>query len=301
MVSTITTRRIRNSRPSFGGAAPSSTIPFPRKGNMTAVEILTFLPNSIDCADVVYRLISNGGSRKSIYAIVNTHRNSQAGWSLSWCGEAMYKTMAKAGYTDWTITRHGQWHDQQKSTWDEGKLDVGDLRTTSDEPAGDVPFSELAENVRAMPEGNDALDLTRMVQYCLENAGDVWLYPRDYEELLQLIGGPAQIGKENVDRAVLKRWENKKPPPALPSTERPLQEVEEMTGTRKRSGVARRTSRNTTPGPSLQIKATPTGTKPQMSAAQSTLKDTAGESEIRDELSIPYTRAEVSVTVGGSP
>jgi hypothetical protein len=140
-----------------------------------------------------------------------------------------------------------------------------------------------------------------MVQYCLENAGDVWLYPRDYEELLQLIGGPAQIGKENVDRAVLKRWENKKPPPALPSTERPLQEVEGMMGTRKRSGVARRTSRNTTPGPSLQIKATPTGTKPQMSAAQSTLKDTAGESEIRDELSIPYTRAEVSVTVGGSP
>jgi hypothetical protein len=268
---------------------------------MTAVEILAFLPNSIDCGDVVYRLISNGGSRKSIHTIINTHRNSQAGWSLNWCGEAMYKTMAGAGYIGWTITRHDQWHDQQKGTWDDGKLDVGDLRTTSDEPAGDVAFSRLAENVRAMPERDDALDLTRMVQYCLQHAEDDWLYPRDYEKLLRSIGGPAQVGKEKVDRAVLKRWENKKPPPPLPASVQPLQKVEGMTDTRKRSSVARETSRNTTLGPSLQVKATTTGKKPPMSATQSALKDAIGRSETRDEPSASYARAEVSVTVGSSP
>lgn len=301
MASPKTTHRTRKSRPSFGGAAPSSTIPFPKHANMTAVEILAFLPNSIDCGDVVYRLISNGGSRKSIHAIINTHRNSQAGWSLNWCGEAMYKTMAGAGYIGWTITRHDQWHDQQKGTWDDGKLDVGGLRTTSDEPAGDAAFSRLAENVRAMPEGDDALDLTRMVQYCLQHAEDDWLYPRDYEKLLRSIGGPAQVGKEKVDRAVLKRWENKKPPPPLPASVQPLQKVEGMTDTRKRSSVARETSRNTTLGPSLQVKATTTGKKPPMSATQSALKDAIGRSETRDEPSASYARAEVSVTVGGSP
>jgi hypothetical protein len=268
---------------------------------MTAVEILAFLPNSIDCGDVIYRLISNGGSRKSIHAIINTHRNSQAGWSLNWCGEAMYKTMAGAGYSGWTITRHDQWHDQQKGTWDDSKLDVGDLRTTSDEPAEDVAFSRLAENVRAMPEGDDALDLTRMVQYCLQHAKDEWLYPRDYEKLLRSIGGPTPVGKENEDRAVLKRWENKKPPPPLPASVQPLQEVEGMTDTRKRSSVARETPSNTTPGPSLQVKATKTGKKPPMNATQSALKDAKGRSEIRDEPSASYARAEVSVTVGGSP
>ena len=305
MASPTTTRRMRKSKPSFGGAAPSSTIPFPRNANMTAVEILAFLPNSIDCADVVYRLVSNGGSRKSIHAIINTHRVSQTGWSLNWCGEAMYKTMARAGYDNWTITKHDQWHDQQKDTWDGGKLDVGDLRTTSDEPAGDVSFSRLAEDVKAMPEGDDALDLTRMVQYCLQNAEDGWLYPRDYKELLRSIGGPAQVKKENVDGAVLKRWERKKPPPPpppLPATVQPLQEVKGTTETRKRSSVARTTSRNTTPGPSLRVKATTTGEKLQMSATQNALKKSArGGSKIRDEPSVPYTRADVCVTVGGSP
>lgn len=204
----------------------------------------------------------------------------------------MYKTMAGAGYIGWTITKHDHWHDQQKGTWDDGKLDVGDLRTTSDEPAGDVAFSRLAENVRAMPEGDDALDLTRMVQYCLQHAEDDWLYPRDYEELLRSIGGPAQVGKENIDGAVLKRWENRKPP---------LQEVEGMTDTRKTSSVERGTSRKTAPKPSLPVKATTTEKKPQMSATQSALKDAIGGSEVREEPSNPYARAEVSVTVDGSP
>ena len=261
----------------------------------------------------------------------------------------MYKTMAGAGYIGWTITKHDQWHDQQKGTWDDDKLDVGDLRTTSDEPAGDVAFSRLAENVRAMPEGDDALDLTRMVQYCLQHAEDGWLYPRDYEELLRSIGGPAQVGKENVDSAVLKRWENKKPllplpasvqplqevegmtdtrkkpppplpasfrplqkvegmtdtrkkpPPPLPASVQPLQEVEGMTDTRKTSSVVRGTSRKTTPKRSLPVKATTTGEKPQMSTTRSSLKDTISGPEVRDEPSEPYARAEVSVTVNGSP
>jgi hypothetical protein len=53
-----------------------------------------------------------------------------------------------------------------------------------------VPFESLATSVRRMPEDGEALDLTRIVQYYAENPTENWLYPRDYDELLDLLGGP---------------------------------------------------------------------------------------------------------------
>ena len=44
-----------------------------------------------------------------------------------------------------------------------------------------------------MPEGDNALDLTRVVRYCIQNAEDRWEYPRDYEDLLNLLGGPTEV------------------------------------------------------------------------------------------------------------
>lgn len=185
---------------------------------MTIVEILAFLPNSINCTDVIYRMISNGGTRKAIHAIINTHRDFSVEWSVNCCGEAMYKTMHKGGYPDWTIKRHGLWHNGRKDSWDGNRLDVGDLRT-SPGSAGTVSFRKLAENVRTMPEGDDALDLTRMVRYCKQNDGERWRYPTDYEELLDLLGGPAEVGSKHTDGAVFDRWEHRKAPP--PTERRP--------------------------------------------------------------------------------
>ncbi|KAJ4335679.1 hypothetical protein N0V87_005937 [Didymella glomerata] len=162
---------------------------------MTVSEILAFLPNSMNSADVIYRMVSNGGTRKTIHAMINTFRNFEAEWSTNCCGETMYRTMHKAGFTDWTITKHDLWHDSQRSAWDANRLDVGKLRTVSvSGAAGNVSFRSLARNVRMMPEGDDALDLTGMVRYCVQNAEDGWMYPKDYEELLDLLGGPAKKG-----------------------------------------------------------------------------------------------------------
>lgn len=85
----------------------------------------------------------------------------------------MYRTMGKAGYTDWTITKHDLWHNSRRDVWDANSLDVGELRTASTSGvAGTVTFRSLARNVRLMPEGDDALDLTRMVRYCVQYAED---------------------------------------------------------------------------------------------------------------------------------
>ncbi|KAH6629565.1 hypothetical protein C7974DRAFT_424587 [Boeremia exigua] len=244
-------------RASFHETAPPNTIPFPKQANMTVAEILAFFPNCINCADVIYRMISNGGSRKAIHAIINAHRDLEAEWSINCCGEAMYKTMEKAGYAQWTVKKHNNWHESRKASWDGSRLDVGVLRTFPGGPAGTVSFRKLAESVRTMPEGDDALDLTRMVQYCVQNDEDGWRYPNDYEELLELLGGPKQVREANTDRAVFSRWEDRKAPPPLPRPTQPQQSIEvfgELKKLRRISSAVRRKtdkvtrSRNLSPG-----------------------------------------------------
>lgn len=297
------TRRLRDSKPTFRDSAPSNTIPFPKMANMTVVEILAFLPNSINCPDVIYRMISNGGSRKSIHAMINTHRAFETEWSANCCGEAMYKTMEKAGYVNWTITRHDRWHDdQQRALWDGKKLAVSELRVTRGASAEGISFSRLASNMRVLPEGDDALDLTRMVRYCVEEAEDGWTYPTDYEELLELIGGPAPVRDENTDSAAFERWEKRRPPPPSPKSVQRLHcfkhfEGKKPTGT---SGVARRRSRNASPGSSAStpVRAAEEDLRP--SADHIERDSPTCESEYSDRLSIPYTRTSVSVNTGAS-
>jgi hypothetical protein len=68
-------------------------------------------------------------------------------------------------------------------------------------PDANVPFKSRATSVRRMPERGKALDLTRMVQYCNENSAKNWLHPRDYDKLLELLGGPLPVRAGNLDRA----------------------------------------------------------------------------------------------------
>ncbi|KAF3052356.1 hypothetical protein E8E11_010680 [Didymella keratinophila] len=251
-------RRTYPTKPTFDDTAPSNTIPFPKQANMTVPEILAFLPNSINCADVIYRMVSNGGTRKTIHAIINTYRNFEAEWSANCCGETMYRIMDKAGYTDWTITKHDLWHNSQRSLWDANKVDVGKLRTASvGDGAGTVSFRSLAMNVRTMPEGDDALDLTRMVQYCVQNAEDGWGYPKDYEELLDLLGGPVEVRELNTDGAVFRRWEDRKAPPPTPRPTPPppsvglvnsLTQAGRQAGGLRRKSTAEKRSRTVSPG-----------------------------------------------------
>lgn len=148
----------------------------------------------------------------------------------------MYKTMQKAGYTDWTVKKHDLWHASQKASWDKTSVDVGNFRTVSAMPVEGVSFKSLAVDVRMMPDGEDALDLTRMVSYCVQNLEDRWQYPQDYEELLNFLGGPVKMQEENTDGAVFRRWEDRKPPPPLPKPTRLLQGIELLDGWKQTRG-----------------------------------------------------------------
>ncbi|KAJ4989684.1 hypothetical protein SVAN01_04901 [Stagonosporopsis vannaccii] len=297
-------RRRGSTKASFGDSAPPNTIPFPKQAKMTVVEILAFLPNCINCPDVVYRMISNGGTRKSIHAIINTHREFDVEWSANCCGEAMYKTMEQGGYTEWTVKKHSLWHDGRKESWDEDRLDVGHLRTAPNGPAVTVSFRRLAENVRTMPEGDDALDLTRMVSYCVQNAGEGWRYPTDYEELLDLLGGPAKAEKENTDGAVFGRWEHRKPPPPTERSPQGMELLEEWETikTKKSRRCFGRDTRSRPVSASTSLLA-------ERRAAWKNMHDVAGNTsvEVNDDSQLdhgrgtPYVRAPVSTDADHFP
>ncbi|KAF1850671.1 uncharacterized protein K460DRAFT_267174, partial [Cucurbitaria berberidis CBS 394.84] len=201
----------------LGPAAPAESLPFPTNAHLTLVELVTFLPNSIRCADVIYRLISNGGTRQALWAIVNTQRDLPVELSQNCCGAWMYKSMKKAGYNGWTIKTHDRFHSGRKATWEESRLDVNfripRQRKRESTQVPDIPFKALAVDVRIMPQGDDALDLTRMVQYCIQEPSNPWMYPRDYDALLGVLGGPAAVQKEHSDRAAFGRWAGVMPPP----------------------------------------------------------------------------------------
>ncbi|KAF1828292.1 hypothetical protein BDW02DRAFT_512669 [Decorospora gaudefroyi] len=210
--------RSENRGHGFGAPAPSMYLLFPASANITAVELLTFLPNTVHCANVVYRLMTNGGSPHAVWTIINTQRDLSVEWSQSTSRTTLYKAMRKAGYKDWVLRIHDKFHEERKDTWDEADMDVAGFLTPGQigkrqMPAADVPFKSLAVDVRRMPQGDDALDLTRMVQYCVENPSEPWMYPQDYDALLGVLGGATVIRMEHIDREAFKRWAGVKPPP----------------------------------------------------------------------------------------
>ena len=184
---------------SFGSDAPSRHLPFPRSGNITAVELLTFFPNCIRSADVVYRLMSNGGARGNICAIINTFRALEKEWSSNNCGRTLCIAMREGGFEGWTTMIHARWHTGEiKRAWDGHNVSVSGLRVPCQngekgEPGNGIPFCTLGRGLRKLPKGDDALDLTRMIDYCVKNEEEKWIYPRDYDELLHLLGGPNPV------------------------------------------------------------------------------------------------------------
>jgi hypothetical protein len=201
----------------FWPYALSRDLPFPSHASLTAYELIAFLPNSIRCSDVVYRFASNGASRHVLWVMINTGRDFLKAWTADQCGSTMSKTMSKAGYVGWTLTKHNDWHANRTSEWDETALTTNNFQTTDDERVqcefNAVPFKDLAKGVRNRPEGSDALDLTRMVEYAVKFPEEMWMYPRDYEKMLGMLGGSAFIKREHCDRASFTRWEVRIPAP----------------------------------------------------------------------------------------
>lgn len=203
---------VQNSVPNFEKPPPRN-LHFPN-ANITAVELLTFLPRCLSSADVVYRFVSNQGTRESILSTINTNRMTKKAWDLNYLYRTTSAAMKDAGHGDWTFNKHAKFFEEALQNWNDASLSVSGFKTKCErsgigKPDEDIPFARLANGVSNMPEGDDALDLTRMILHCVRNPSESWMYPSQYDLLLQHLGGPKELSAEAVDRLAFKRWENR--------------------------------------------------------------------------------------------
>ncbi|KAH7351380.1 hypothetical protein BKA66DRAFT_430847 [Pyrenochaeta sp. MPI-SDFR-AT-0127] len=207
----------------FGVDSPSWNLSFPA-GNLTAAEILAYLPHWLKSVDVIDRFITNGARSVTVAAMINEFRHQPADgkFAPNSAQIMMSYAMRHAGYENWKVSTHGLW--ERESEMDEANLDVSQFRpprlthpkiVTTRNPhdlsrnheAAPIPLKDLALHVKKHPSGNDALDLARCVQYALSNQDEIWLFPTDFERLVIHLGGPRLVTESHYDRQVFARRE----------------------------------------------------------------------------------------------
>ena len=205
----------------FGTGSPHWNLAFPN-GNLTAAEILAYLPHWLKSVDVIDRFVANGATASVIAVIINEFRNQPRGkrYPSNSVRIMMTSAMRSAGFKDWTIGAHDRW--PRENGIGESCLSVKDFRpprvthpTIFNNPQEDmrnaevepIAFRDLALHLKKHPAGNDALDLTRCVQYALLHQNEDLLFPTDFAYLITKLGGPQTVTTFHYDREAFARRE----------------------------------------------------------------------------------------------
>lgn len=205
----------------FGASTPSWNLSFPA-GNLTAAEILAYLPYWLKSIDVIDRFVTNGGKANSISAMLREYRQIPGKNNEIFPPNSvlvmMQSAMRRAGYNKWTSCTHHKFKRPQPDL--EGDdLNVERFRTPRithpksaptkgsrlNNESDPVQFKDLAIHVKAHPIDNDALDLTRCVKYALARPEESWHFPDDFELLVNQLGGPAPVTISHLDKQAFAR------------------------------------------------------------------------------------------------
>lgn len=210
----------------FGAGSPSWNLSFP-SGNLTAAEILAYLPHWLKSVDVIDRFVTNGGRSRTIAAMINEFRHQPTGPTAVFPSNSaqimMSYAMRRAGYKGWTVGTHGKW--RQESEANEQDLSVANFRPqrlthpkkvtkknlhdfARNQEADPIPFKDLALHVKKHPSGPDALDLTRCVLYAVVHPDEQLLFPTDFVRLVDWLGGPQTPTYFHLDRQIFDRRNN---------------------------------------------------------------------------------------------
>jgi hypothetical protein len=193
--------------------APPSTLPFPT-ANLTLVELLTFLPQSLKTWPVIDRLITAGATTSLLTRIINEHRHMPHGAiSNNSVYRMMRGSMDKRGkidarYANWSVKKHTSV--VPPTAFEPASISVAGFEAPGrdDGAVMCIRLRDLAQGVSVMPQGDDALDLTRCVAYALRYSAEDWTYPDDMTFVLGLLeeAGPWAVREENWDRSAIARF-----------------------------------------------------------------------------------------------
>lgn len=196
--------------------------------NFTAVEIITFLPRLFEQTSMATRLVNNGMQNKVHAKILEEHRYHQG----SGCTD-FYVAGIGARYLD--AMRGPGWRArpkaEQDAMWTRKKQKVPDAAVwnaadismnsfipdrikygTHDVQPPSVPFLQLLRGVKKIPQGDDAADLTRAIEFVVDSelaGGDQWIFPDHLGMILAAIGS-TPIHNEHLDREIVQRYTTKR-------------------------------------------------------------------------------------------
>lgn len=197
--------------------APRPNLSFPN-AKITIPEMAAFVPNAIKSWDVIDRVCGSGLAQLIYSIMMNHYREMARGQITANSTYRMFKgpiskrakveTDHKPSWENWTPGIADQYRDD--STFDPSSVSVAGFRTPADgknrTEHAPIPLKNLALGVKVFPSGNDALDLTRVVQYAVDHLDEDLMYPTDYDYVLAKLGGPATVTFAHTDAAVVARW-----------------------------------------------------------------------------------------------
>lgn len=204
--------------------APSAWLDLPR-GNLTLAETLAFIPHAIKSFDIMDRFLHNGALSGTFAHMINHYRDMQYGPITNntiyrmMKGPMAHRAKTDPTYEKWTVAKHTTL--SRPAGFDPTSVSVAGFSTpynfnsreravAAAQPPHSIPFRDMANGVKIMPSGHDALDITRCVQHCVENNDPSWLYPQDFENLVAQLGGAATVHRYHHDDAALRRHTSEK-------------------------------------------------------------------------------------------
>ncbi|CAA9960515.1 hypothetical protein PTMSG1_03917 [Pyrenophora teres f. maculata] len=205
--------------------APSAWLALP-EGNLTLAEVMAFVPQSIKSVDVINRFLFNGAMTTTLTDMINNYRIMEYGAITNnsvyrmMKGQINHHAQTNPQYRDWSVAKHARLPRPQG--FDPASVSVAgfatpvilsgrEARQAANEPTPAILFRDLANDIKVMPSGYDALDLTRCVQYCVEHDEEDWYYPQQFDDLVEHLGGPAPVHRKHQDAAsVTRHTEGKK-------------------------------------------------------------------------------------------
>ncbi|KAI4910097.1 hypothetical protein J4E90_007528 [Alternaria incomplexa] len=204
--------------------APSAWLDLPH-GNLTLAETLAFIPHAIKSFDIMDRFLHNGALSGTFADMINHYRDMPYGPITNntiyrmMKGPMVHREKTEPTYENWTVAKHTNL--PRPAGFDPTSVNVAgfdppynfnsrERTVAATQPPPSIPFRDMANGVKIMPSGHDALDLTRCVQYCVKNNDSSWLYPQDFQNLVAHLGGASTVHPHHHDDAAIRRHTSEK-------------------------------------------------------------------------------------------
>jgi hypothetical protein len=197
----------------FRPDAPPKNLAWPAMADMGAMELISYHPESLKNLDVIHRFIKNGGTPSIIAVMINFARILQKDVNANTILKMMQATMERYGYKGWTVKQHGLYFPTARAS-DLIAIDgfrnefdrFPDLKHNKQGVVTHFLFVDFKKGIYADPEGYDALNFKRCIDYASKHPEEQLTYPEHYAQILQLLGGSSAITTMHGDPAVFKRW-----------------------------------------------------------------------------------------------